>query len=188
MESQKLLNWLQFAGTVGILAGLILVVVQISQSKELLRLQMEQEWSLGFQRLSENMLGESPADIIAKATDAPESLSTAELFILESYLNSYLDQWFQIKIQADMGLVPADRWRLDQYWATEDTYLNYVFGNQVSQAWWDVVSESGGWLEHKEFYEAANTAIRRVDPDALSDWQARIRTRLSERVRARQSE
>ena len=127
MEAQKLLNWLQFAGTVGILAGLILVVVQISQSKELLRLQMEQEWAVGFQRLSENMLGESPADIIAKATDNPESLSTAELFILESYLNSYLDQWFQIKLQADLGLVPEDRWRLDRYWTTsEDTYHMYV--------------------------------------------------------------
>ena len=134
------------------------------------------------------MLGESPADIIAKATDDPESLSTAELFILESYLNSYLDQWFQIKLQADLGLVPEDRWRLDRYWTTsEDTYHMYVFGNQVSQAWWDVTSESGGWREHREFFEAANTAIRRVDPNAMSNWHARLRTKLSERVQSKES-
>ena len=170
------------------MAGLILVGVQISQSKELLRLQMEQEWAVGFQRLSENMLGESPADIIAKAIDDPESLTTAELLILESYINSYLDQWFQIKLQADMGLVPEDRWRLDRYWtASEYTYNAIVFGNQASQAIWDVTSESGGWLEHKEFFEAANAAIRRVDPDAVSNWQARIRAKLSERVQSRES-
>jgi hypothetical protein len=34
---------------------------------------MEQEWNAGFQQLSENMLGESPADIIVKASDDPES-------------------------------------------------------------------------------------------------------------------
>lgn len=188
MEGQRLLNWLQFAGTVGILGGLILVGIQISQSRELLRLQMEQEWSAGFQRLSENMLGESPADIIAKATDDPESLSTAELFILESYLNSYLDQWFQIKLQADLGLVPEDRWRIDRYWTTDDTYLTYVFGNHVSQAWWGVVSETGGWLEHQEFFEAVDTAIRRVDPNAMSDWQSRIRAKVAERIHSSESE
>ena len=162
MDSQKLLNWLQFTGTLGILAGLVLVGIQISQSTELLRLQMEHEWNSGFQQISENMLGESPAEVIAKATDNPESLSTAELFILENYLNSYLDQWYLINTQSDLGLVSEDRWRIDQLQGdtTDDSYLTYVFGNQVSQAWWDVVSESGGWLEDQEFYTAVNTAIR----------------------------
>ena len=110
MESSKLLNWLQLGGIVGILIGLGLVGVQIQQETKLTRFQMENDWRVNsWQQKELTMMGESPAEIVAKASDQPGSLTTEELLILETYLNNYLEYWSTIKSFADQGFVPESR-------------------------------------------------------------------------------
>jgi hypothetical protein len=186
LENSKLFNWLQLGGILGVIVGLVLVGVQIQQATELTRLQMENEWRVNsWQQKEFTMMGESPAQIVAKATDSPGSLTTEELLIFETYLNSYLEYWSTMKVFSDEGLVPEDRWREPFNWVEgpeEYSGMTYYFGNHVAQAWWDAVAESGGWRVDPEFFEAANKAIRRVDPNELVKWQDLIRLKLAQRV------
>ena len=186
METSKLFNWLQLGGILGVMIGLVLVGMQIQQATELTRLQMENDWRVNsWQQKELTMMGESPAAIVAKATEKPGTLTTEELLIFETYLNSYLEYWSTMKVFSDEGLVPENRWRepfdLD---ADEHAYsgMTYYFGNQVAQAWWDAVAESGGWRADREFFDAANRAIQRVDPNELAEWQDLVRRKLIERI------
>ncbi|MCZ6657521.1 MAG: hypothetical protein O7C67_09510 [Gammaproteobacteria bacterium] len=185
MESSKLLNWLQFSGMVGILVGLVLVGVQINQTTELTRLQIENEWRINNWERQFVMMGESPAEVVAKAIDQPNSFTTSELLILENYLNHYLEYWATVKQFADDGLVPESRWR-DHFdydvGPTGFSEMTYYFGNPVAQAWWDAVAEAGGWRQDPEFFDAANKAINRVDPYELAKWQDLVRSKLRDRI------
>ena len=60
--------------------------------------------------------------------------------------------------------------------------MTYYFGNPVAQAWWDAVAEAGGWRVDPEFFDAANKAIKRIDPNELVKWQNLVRSKLSERI------
>ncbi len=104
MESSKTLNWLQFGGVVGILVGLVLVGIQISQASELTRLQIENEWLVnGWHQKGLVMMGESPAEIVAKALDQPDSLTTDEMLILEIYLRWSELQWNDLLLWKSRG-------------------------------------------------------------------------------------
>ena len=130
-------------------------------------------------------MGESPAEIVAKALDQPDSLTTDEMLILEFYLNNYLEYWATIKRFADDGLVPESRWRehFDQdLGGANFSGMTYYFGNPVAQAWWDAVEEAGGWRLDPEFFDAANKAINRVNSYELAKWQDLVRTKLRDRI------
>ena len=181
MDSSKLFNWIQLGGTIGLLIGLLLVAFQINQATELTRLQVENEWRTNWKDQALTMMGEYPTAVIAKAVDDPHSLTTDELLILENYMNNFLEYWNTIKHFSEQGLSKKDRWRevFDRD-ADSEGYglLVYYFGNPVGQAWWDAISEAGGWRLDKGFFEAADRGIRSAGPNGLAEWHGLIREKL----------
>ena len=64
---------LQVAANLGLIAGLLLVAVQIQQTRDLTRLQLHLEGTLAFQQVEIAMMGESPAEAWAKSIQDPAS-------------------------------------------------------------------------------------------------------------------
>ena len=184
METSKLASWLQVGANVGILIGLVLVGFQMRQASDLTRHELESELSTQFQEQYLVLQGEAPADVIAKASEAPAELTAAELLVLEAYINKFLDYWLGVKSLADLGVVEEERWRSYLAFAAteEESYFTYVFGNQASQAYWDVARESSGWKVDQEFFSVMDAIIRGIDPDALAKWHSKIRDRLRARL------
>jgi hypothetical protein len=176
MEASKLLNWLQLAGTFGILVGMILVGVQISQATELTRLQMDNEWLSKFEQRYTMMVGEAPAEVLAKAIDDPESLTTADIVVLENYIGGYLEYWWTIKRFADEGLVDDERW----HEITDSGSQNYIFGHAFGKAWWISKEKAGLTWGDEEFDAVVTNAIKDIEPTDLRKWHDFIRQNLRE--------
>ena len=186
MESSKFGYWLQITANLGLLIGLILVGVQIQQQSQITRTQLENDLNNSFQQQYLTLQGEAPADVLAKAMEHPAEMTAAELLILDAYINKNLDHFLNVKKLADLGVVEHDRWRgyIEFGSQEEETHFTYVFGNQVSQAYWDTARESSGWKFDQEFFQAIDRTIRSVDPNALERWQSKIRDKLAKRLAA----
>ena len=84
MRSDKLVNWLQVLGNFGLIAGLVLVAIQIQQNTDITRAQMISEDRDLAVALKLAQLGENPAKAVAKSIDSPDQLTTEDMLILSS--------------------------------------------------------------------------------------------------------
>ena len=86
MDSIRAGYWVQVAANVGILAGLLMVGVQINQNSELVREQLDHATWTDNLNLHLAMMGENPAAAVAKAIENPSALTVEETRILDAYL------------------------------------------------------------------------------------------------------
>ena len=87
MESSKVGYWLQVGANIGILTGLIMVGLQINQASYLVRNQLVSDQTSDRMAAMASMLGESPAEVVAKAVTTPEQLTDAELVVMDSWID-----------------------------------------------------------------------------------------------------
>lgn len=161
----KLGQWLQIGANVGILAGLVLVALQINQASNLLRLQLLYEDDGREIENESTLLGEDPARVIQKAFDEPRALTFAEMRVMESYLYRPLAQ-LERRFKARELL--GDDWKND----IEDTVWN--LGTPFGRAWWDSVRDS----THPEIRDAIDTALAKQHPSFQQDHFERVKKNL----------
>ena len=77
MSTGRFASWIQIIGNLGLLAGLILVGVQIQQNTTAVRAQMLSDQMAASIQLRLTIAGENPASAVARAIDEPDKL-TAE--------------------------------------------------------------------------------------------------------------
>ena len=82
MNSSRAANWLQIIGNLGLIAGLVLVAVQIKQNNDLAKAQLLSEGWLAAIQMNLAQIGENPAASMAKANTAPHQLTDEDLLVL----------------------------------------------------------------------------------------------------------
>ena len=85
MKLDKLNQWLMLLSHLGILAGLILVGMQINQETDLTRIQIFSDATNARIQMHEAMLGDNPAPIVMTSPTNPEDLSLEELGVVDAY-------------------------------------------------------------------------------------------------------
>jgi hypothetical protein len=85
MKLEQTAHWLTIAGNIGLLIGLALVIVQIEQNTDLVRLQLSSARWTDDLSLHLTMMGENPAVAVAKAIEDPTSLTIEDVQVLEAY-------------------------------------------------------------------------------------------------------
>ena len=108
MESNKLGHWLQIGANVGLLAGLILVALQMQQNTDILQLQLLRQAADSLITAEQAYVGENFAEVWQKQIEEPENLTLAEMRILESHL------WSQQEMFHEPDVVHTPRGRLPQ--------------------------------------------------------------------------
>ena len=145
MESSKVGYWLQVGANIGILAGLILVGVQMNQTADLLRLQLLYEDD-GVEIENEAaILGENPSDVIQKAIDDPLNLSFGEMRVLEAYHWRPVAQ-LQRRFEA-RSLLGGD-------WKNTVGDVAWTLGTPIARAWWDEVRDDAVAPEVRDAIDA----------------------------------
>ena len=71
MNENRWNAWLQIVASLGLIGGLVLVAVQIQQTRNLARVQLQIEATLVFQQVEIAMLGENPAEAWARSIRDP---------------------------------------------------------------------------------------------------------------------
>ena len=137
MKSQSVGNWFQFVSMVAVMVGLILVIWELRQAREIVAAQIGADAFILMSQQSAAVMGEDAAKAIAKACDHPESLTTEEMVVLSSYyaqLIQRIRRTFIIDRRSDI-LEGDGGW---QQWAA----LNFsaVFSTSFGRWWWNTTA------------------------------------------------
>ena len=155
--------WLQIVASLGLIGGLVLVAVQIRQTRNLARLQLQIEGTLAFQQVEIAMLGENPAEAWARSIRDPESLSPADVKIVDSYLIHEVNQWRRTAFREAEGLAEqgaTERLVRENAW--------FYFGNPFAKRWWLTMKRDGGW--DPEFVRIVDAALAALDDTQNASW------------------
>jgi len=176
MTTDRFASWIQIIGNLGLLAGLILVGVQIQQNTTAVQAQMLSEQMAASIALRLTIAGESPAVALAKAIDEPDKLSTEELVVLQNLqLANYLYR-ARNELSVSLGvLAPASL-----EWGAEASAIEF-FGTTYGLAWWQLnkdtlwqhaAPETAARIE--ELLDAAGDDYQRTSEQEIGRIRARI--------------
>lgn len=129
MDLIDLNSWLGILANLGVIAGLVLVALQIRQNTEITRAQVANDWFLADMQLELAMMGENPAQSWTKAVFAPETLTQYDTAVLDRYFNFGLVQIERLQRMHELGLA-------DKQWTDRVNYLRWHLGNDVGRRWW----------------------------------------------------
>lgn len=154
MGFMKANNWPQAITNLGIIAGLVLVGVQMKQNTDLLKMQLLYEESRRIIEQESQYIGENAAEVWAKSLTAPQDLGLAERRIIEALLWSYAEQLRSTRQLAELGLLDDNEWRL-----RVRAEAPFMFGNPYGRAWWKSYSEDNSSLP-EDLIDAVNELLR----------------------------
>lgn len=132
MNSENISKWLTLGANIGILVGLVLVIVQIRQNSDLLRLQFINDEYLSETSSEKLLIGENPAEVLMKAMYNPEDMTYADFRIVDAYLVSKIDMMYRRYRLGQEGIFGENDWKEGDIGFT----FEWLFGNRFSQLWW----------------------------------------------------
>lgn len=130
MSYQRLDRWVQIVGALGIVAGLVLVAVELSQSRRLVRAELGSGSIAYRQSLLESIQGEGLAAALAQSIEDPARLSVEQQIILDAWYDDVMGQVLRQRYLLRLGvfkdpLEPFARIQARAY-----------FGNAYARTWW----------------------------------------------------
>ena len=149
MNSDQIGRWLTLAANLGVIAGLILVAVQINQNTAITKAQIANDYYIADMTLELAMMGENPADSFNKALYAPDEITTADAVVLDRYFNYGMVQIQRLQKMDELGMAYEG-------WRERVNYLKWHFGNEVGQRWWNEVKD-GYPDEFREYVDSILT-------------------------------
>jgi hypothetical protein len=129
MDWGEINSWLGLVANAGVVAGLVLVAIQIRQNTEITKAQVSNEWFMADMQLELAMMGENPAQSWTKAVFSPDDLDRHDAVILDRYFNYGLVQLQRLQRMHELGMA-------DTQWTERIGYLRWHLGNEVGRRWW----------------------------------------------------
>jgi hypothetical protein len=166
MESSKVGYWLQIGANIGILAGLILVIFQMNQNSELLRVQLIKQDGDAYIANEMAIAGENYAEVWARVLNDPYEPELSDMRVLEASLwglNVY--KWSNTYRLSRMGLLADADWKREI-----DIAVDFAFGNPYARGWWDALTQDYPQNVPPEVIDYADAKIRAVPLNATRDW------------------
>jgi hypothetical protein len=131
MITDKLNHWFTKLVNLSVLAGIVLVAIQIQQNTDITKAQMANEYYLLDAQLDLTMMGESPALSLEKAIYFPDELNQEDAVILDRYFNFGILQLQRIRKMIELGV--AD----EELYQERAGYLIWHLGNEAGRRWWN---------------------------------------------------
>ena len=129
----KLNDWLQLAAALGVIAGLLLVAVELRQESNLTRAEMGFEAFGAFEQIYRSAQNEMTANAIAKACENPLEMTTAEHTIVTNYYSEVITGIIGRELyMQERGLFEDDLRQVASYVA------EHVFGCEYGRSWWQL--------------------------------------------------
>lgn len=132
----KLNRWLVLGANVGVIVGLILVLLQMKQNEELLRVQVTNEYFESYIAAETSFAGENLPAIWQKSVEEPENLSIAEMRAMEAQTFAPLSRWINLYRLAEAGIIDESFWKSQVALDTP-----FYFSSPYGKAWWEFFGE-----------------------------------------------
>jgi len=169
MEARRISEWLQVISSFGVLAGLILVALQIQQSTTLVRAELRSSAADAWINIDASKQSEGFAGVLAKSIVKPQELTVAEILELDGYLFTYIDQLGRDRDLYDAGIFDDPPELL-----VRGSLYDY-FGNEFARAWWAETK----WKFDSDIVEVIDDEMKDISESQDVEYIERIRARLS---------
>ena len=126
--SDRVNSWLSLIASVGILAGLVLVAMELNQNTDQLRLQLVFQTTQKLFDNNRDLLGDNPAPTISKSITNPEDLTYEEFLIANVFVLNGLNEWEDRFLIYEEGLISDRDWKRHI-----DENIGWTLGNRFAQ-------------------------------------------------------
>ncbi len=131
MDSNRLNRWLTLGANVGVLIGIILLIIELDQNRDMMRAQIRNELARGVQDLLVITVADQDfADLLFRA-ETGESLSPAESSRVGTWDQLVFRYWENVHYQYRLGLYDES-----EFSPHRDAMLNVVVENPRLYAFW----------------------------------------------------
>ena len=149
MDTDRLNRWLTFGANVGVLIGIILLIVELGQNRDMMKSQTRNELAIGIIDISRGIAENSEfADVLVRAR-ADESLTPTEKLQYNNAMVALFRYWENVHYQYRMGLYDESEF------STHKVAWQIVINRDESTAQY--------WCERRHTYSSEF----RIDMDAL---------------------
>ena len=131
MKIEKITGLLQVTANIGIVAGLVVVLLQMQQTEKLLSLQITNQYYDSYIASENSLVGDNFAEIYQKSIDEPENLTIGEMRLLENHTFVPLNRWIGLYRMYEAGLMDASMWK-----SQVDLDVSFYFGDIYGRTWW----------------------------------------------------
>ena len=147
-------DWLQLLTNVAVVIGLLLLIYELNQSRDLTRAQVVD--AVYNAAVSRNLaiLGESPEQAIAKSIFHPDDVTEGDAIVLTQFYTAMLVSWLRNKDERGLGYFERG---FEEVIASEAHYLNSVPGRK----WWASIRD----FTDPEIAAAVDRALEPVTTD-----------------------
>lgn len=156
--SKRLETWLSLTANLAILVGLGLVLLELKQNTNHVRLQLLDQITSRLYDNNRVLMGENPLEAIERSVIAPERMTYSDFRVVDAYLVNAINEWEDRYRLADEGLVGPDQWR-----RRVDEDVSWYFGNRFAKKWWQ---ENGPSLIEPGLAEYVSRAVASVSDSA----------------------
>jgi len=162
MNVEKLRASVTVGANIGVLIGLIVLIVELNQNTDHLRLQIMDQ--INARQFAHNsiFLAENPAPVIEKSLIEPENITYTEFRVLDAYLMNILSTWEDRFFLYQAGLVDATDWK-----TKVEQDADWYFGNKFAKGWWE---NSGKGVLEKEFADHVDQVLKNIGNDESYDF------------------
>jgi len=153
-------SWIEVGGVVALLGGLALVYVQIEQSTEITRVQLNASIAQNWRTVDATRQSEEFAKVLAKSMEQPQEITLAEFLELDAYYLGVLDQLEAMAAAYESGYRES---------ALEGTIANNAktyFGNAFAKSWVNRHFSNLSTLNEK-WVQMLLTETQKVDSDTV---------------------
>ena len=160
MESDRLNRWLTLAANFGVILGIVFVVLEIRQNRDIAMAQVRLEYAAGWRSIDEQRQDEAFAGVYSKSILRPDELTLREIIQLDAYYAGVIDQMLSAQTASKAGLREGQ---------LQDVALQVAIGyfsNAYAQAWWQENRQlwtSPNVIEFQKIMDAAISATSKSD-------------------------
>ncbi len=147
-------DWIQLTTNVAVVIGLLLLIYELNQSRDLTRVQVvDAAYNAAVSR-NLAVLGESPEKAIAKSVFSPNEITQSEAVVLSQFYTALLVSWLRNKDERGLGYFERS---FEEVIVSEVYFLNTVPGRK----WWASIR---GFTD-PEIVAAVDKALEPITPE-----------------------
>ena len=125
-------RWLNVTANIGVLAGLILVIFEMSQNQELMKVNLTNDYYSSYAQAEMIFAGENLPAVWEKSLVDPKNLSLKEMRILEAHTYSPITRWINLYRLYEAGILEKTFWQ-----SQVNLDASYYLGTPYGRAYWD---------------------------------------------------
>ena len=156
-------DWFQSIASAAVIVGLVLVIIELRQTKSLVQAQLLSEGFAKTASLDMTIAGENPGAVLAKACDGSKSLTVHDTIILDHlYWSAFgeIARAKQINAIADLGTP----------WESYADFLTGLINTPYGHWWWSQSKTD----QDPEIVQVVDAIMANADPSACRDYHTRF--------------